>query len=461
MRGTWVSCVVTGVSALALALVRPAPAGAGGTGATFTAGEGAPFVERVASFDDPSATGPATARDYAATIDWGDGLASDGVVVGPGTGGGFDVFGAHTYLDEGAFTFHVYITAVSRDQGSFTVTADGHVDVPDGPLKAHSCRMVAAGRRFRGAVASFVDADPNGNPGGNRGFVQLAYVDLLGRPADPVSLEHSLASLDGGTSRSDFATILVTSLEYRADFVRSLYTAYLHRPADVTEIGFGVSLMMAGLPTPDLEALILGSFDFDVSRTDGSDGSFIDAMYESVLGRPIDPPTHAALQAQLTANVKRSDVALGVVTSDAARSKLIDDLYRRFLDRAAGASEVAAGLGALRGGTSPEKLITSIVASDEFFARLTNFSTSIGWGDGTSSLGTVVRGPGGEFEVHGAHTYGPRARAVHVPGTSRRRLRVRRGRFPVTVIILDGGGSQATVGGEMRSGARMLGCAAP
>jgi hypothetical protein len=50
----------------------------------------------VATFTQPGAQ-PASA--FTATIDWGDGTSSAGVVAG---GGSYAVLGSHTYADEGA-----------------------------------------------------------------------------------------------------------------------------------------------------------------------------------------------------------------------------------------------------------------------------------------------------------------------------------------------------------------------
>ena len=66
----------------------------GGTGKAVTATAGSPFTGAVASFVDGTPT--ASAANFTAIINWGDGTQSPGTVSGP-TGGPFTVSGTHTY----------------------------------------------------------------------------------------------------------------------------------------------------------------------------------------------------------------------------------------------------------------------------------------------------------------------------------------------------------------------------
>src|SRR5438128_4295067 len=76
-------------------------------GATLPATEGASFSGAVATFTDPD-TG-ATASEYAATIDWGDGSATTAGAIS-GSPASFSVSGAHTYVEEGTYSVTVTIT---------------------------------------------------------------------------------------------------------------------------------------------------------------------------------------------------------------------------------------------------------------------------------------------------------------------------------------------------------------
>ena len=68
---------------------------------------GRPFTSLVAVITD---TDPAAVNDFTATIDWGDGIASQGTVVSNGDGT-FNVYGAHTYMTLGGYSADVTITS--------------------------------------------------------------------------------------------------------------------------------------------------------------------------------------------------------------------------------------------------------------------------------------------------------------------------------------------------------------
>lgn len=124
-------------------------------GTTISSVEGAPFAGVVATFTDPDTT--ATASEYSATINWGDGTApTAGAISGP-TGGPFSVIGTHTYIEEGTYTITIVITDV--DNPTNTATATSTAVVADAPLTA-TCTNKVSGQMFSGVVASFTDANP-------------------------------------------------------------------------------------------------------------------------------------------------------------------------------------------------------------------------------------------------------------------------------------------------------------
>ena len=114
--------------------------------------EGAAVSGVVASFTHAEVG--ATAADFTATIDWGDGSpVSTGTVTAAGSG--FTVSGSHTYADEGSYK--VTVNVVDRD-GS-TGTATGTATIADAPLTAGlikaSCSSVPCAVTF-----AFIDGNP-------------------------------------------------------------------------------------------------------------------------------------------------------------------------------------------------------------------------------------------------------------------------------------------------------------
>src|SRR5262249_50891916 len=132
-------------------------------GVPLTATEGTPFLGTVASFRDPDAF--ATAAEYTATIDWGDGALTAVLITQPGgPGTPFQVYGSHTYAGaaprRGAVTIQDTDTALNR------ATVTSLLTVLDAALTAVGTGGRAKpGKAFRRVVASFADANGSATAG--------------------------------------------------------------------------------------------------------------------------------------------------------------------------------------------------------------------------------------------------------------------------------------------------------
>jgi hypothetical protein len=117
--------------------------------------EGSAFSGTVASFTDANPNG--APGDFSATINWGDGQTSAGVI-SAGPSGSFLVSGGHTYADEGKYSVSVQVS----DVGGATGTATGSAAIGDAALSAQGTSITATqGITFSGVVATFTDANLN------------------------------------------------------------------------------------------------------------------------------------------------------------------------------------------------------------------------------------------------------------------------------------------------------------
>jgi hypothetical protein len=91
----------------------------------------------VATFTDANPN--ATASDFAAAINWGDGTTSTGTISANGNGG-FAVTGVHTYVDEGKYTVGVKIT----DDGGSTANTTSTATVADADVQTGQGTNLAA-----------------------------------------------------------------------------------------------------------------------------------------------------------------------------------------------------------------------------------------------------------------------------------------------------------------------------
>ncbi len=99
----------------------------------------------------------APVADFTATIAWGDGATTAGIVSGP-VGGPFTVTGSHTYAEEGSYT----VTVTVLDDGGSTTSKSGTAVVADAPISATCAAPAVSPTSFGGPVANLVDANPFG-----------------------------------------------------------------------------------------------------------------------------------------------------------------------------------------------------------------------------------------------------------------------------------------------------------
>jgi len=100
-------------------------------GLTFTANPGQAFSGTVATFTDSDTSN--VASDFSATIDWGDGTTTAGVITD--TAGAISVSGTHTYATSGQDA----VSVILSDDAPGTATATANSTANVGGLPAKSC----------------------------------------------------------------------------------------------------------------------------------------------------------------------------------------------------------------------------------------------------------------------------------------------------------------------------------
>jgi uncharacterized repeat protein (TIGR01451 family) len=119
--------------------------------------EGGTVSGVIATFTDPNITN--VAADFTATIVWGDGTTSSGVVAGGA--GALSVSGNHTFADE--LTGSYSVTLTENAPGTATSTAIAAITVAEADSLAGAVTPITPveGAAFSGAVATFTDPYTN------------------------------------------------------------------------------------------------------------------------------------------------------------------------------------------------------------------------------------------------------------------------------------------------------------
>jgi hypothetical protein len=325
----------------------PIVTGAQGTtfaAATVTAVPGASFTGVTASFSDLDPAG--NAKDFTATINWGDNHSTNGLIVA-NKQGGFDVQGTHTYATAGVFPINVDIA-----------------DFGGGPGLNGSISTVSVNN------TAYVGND-------NQRFLIQVYNDLFRRTIDTSGLNSWDNQLEAGISRTSVVQQIEQSQEYLNDTVQQLYHHYLGRAADPSGLSFFTSFLSAGNTLEQAAAQIVSSAEYFNGKGKGTNSGWLAAFYQDALGRAPDAMAIAFFGGQLGSQnpPPLAAVAGEIFASSEYQTRTVDLFYQDFLRRhadAGGSSSFTAFYAAgVVGGSDPDsRIIAGLLASGEYDTKL-------------------------------------------------------------------------------------------
>jgi hypothetical protein len=371
--------------------------------------EGQSFSAQVANFVNPNAANT-TPADFTATIDWGDGTTTAGVVANPGASNIFTVNGTHTYADEGTFT--VTVTLSDDAPGTATATATNSITVAEGDVLTvnpiQPTLSATEGQSFSGRVANFVN--PNAaatTPGDFTATIDwgdgTTTAGVVGNPAAT-----NIYTVDGTHTYADEGSFTVTVV--LSDDAPGTATATASNPITVAEgdvltvnpiqptlsatEGQSFSGRVANFVNPNAANTTPGDFTATIDWGDGTTTA-------GVVGNPaatniytVDGSHTYADEGSFTVTVVLSDDAPGTATATASNPITVAD--------ADSLSGTAAPIQTVEG--TPVGGVIANFTDTDAGNTAADFTATIAWGDGTTTAGTVSGG-GGAFAVSGSHTY--------------------------------------------------------
>ena len=294
----------------------------------------------------PSLSKPSFAVSWSGTDVGGPGVAS------------FDIF-----VSDNGGLFTAFLTGTTQVSATFN-GADGHT------YGFYSVATDSDG--VRGAALAAAQATTQtvlDSP--NKVYVDAVYEALLSRHADLAGLNFWSGQLDQGGPRSTLINLIDHSAEYFGTIIKPAYLQYLGRAADPAGLSFWTGQMQNGLTDQQLEAGFIASDEF-FAKSGGTNATWVNALYMSLLGRPADPDGESFWTQQLADGVTRESVAFGFADSTEREGQLVEADYEAFLGRPAGPSEIAFWVGQFSMGGTNENIVTGFVSSDEFFNKTTS-----------------------------------------------------------------------------------------
>jgi hypothetical protein len=196
------------------------------------------------------------------------------------------------------------------------------------------------------ATVTMVETDTQSSTGGstttttpgltpNQKFVAQAYLDLLGRPADPGGLTLFVNFLNAGGTRQAVSAAIESSGEYRNDVVNALYQKYLHRPADPMGLAAFSNFLATGGTDEQVAAILIGSPEYFQNRGGGTNDGFLNALYSDALNRAVDPTGRSIFDAALANGTTPTQIASLILGSVEYKQDLVQSFYQTFLRRSA------------------------------------------------------------------------------------------------------------------------------
>jgi hypothetical protein len=202
-------------------------------------------------------------------------------------------------------------------------------------------------------------------------YVTGLYTGLLHRNPAPVEVAVWVDELNAGATPEEVALAFTGSEEYATNAIQANYNLFLGRQPAPLEIAGWLQEIQAGADEKQVEAAFLASNEF-FSLHGRNTSSWLTGVYHEILGRAPDTGGLNDWSHQLQAGVSRSDVALAILDSPEADSRLVAAAYLDLLRRNPDPAGLAVWVGELQQDLTPSELAALIASSDEFIELTAN-----------------------------------------------------------------------------------------
>lgn len=354
--------------------------------------EATDFSGTVATFTDANTNRLLT--DYSATINWGDGTITTGIILPDGSGG-FSVTGTHSYGDEGTENVSVAIS----DPGS-TITVASTAQISDLDTLSATASPVSGSEAaaFSGAVATFSDTLPNTPASDFAATIDWGDGTVT---AGAVTATAGIFTISGSHTYLDEGSFTVKSSVQDVGGTASASVQSTASIADadaLTATAVSVNAVAgqtftAAVATFDDVNLAALAGDFAATINWG-DSVTTAGVVSGSNGKYTVTGTHAyATEGSDTATVAIADDAPGTATASATATITVSGPPPVVSPTPFGGAEQSALSVEVATFTQPG---SSVGAG--------SYTATIAWGDGATSTGSVTTTNGG-FAVSGKHTY--------------------------------------------------------
>jgi len=197
------------------------------------------------------------------------------------------------------------------------------------------------------------------------------FLDLLQRPADASGFAALKTQVIQGDSTYHAVQSLQNSDEYRTLLVNQAYQTVLRRAPDASGLAGGLAFLRGGGGFQALEVGLYGSQEYFNNIGGGTNSGYLAAIYNDIVGRPIDPGANTSGLLALSLGTSRGEIAASLQNSAEGSQRIVQHLFLTYLRRPITFSEatsIADRLG--RGTLSYTDLVAGLIGSQEYFSGL-------------------------------------------------------------------------------------------
>jgi hypothetical protein len=200
-------------------------------------------------------------------------------------------------------------------------------------------------------------------------FIATLYQGFLSRTVDDAGLAYwgNQFAMTGSTEA--VARGILQSTEFQGRELEVLYQNFLGRPLSQEGLNYWGNILQSGASYAQVKSGVLGSDEFFAHRG-GTNFDFLNAVYETQLGRPLDESGREYWGTQLAEGASRPTVTLEILESPDAEVVKVAGAYEEILGHGltpAGASYWAGGL---LSGQPDSWMYAGVAGSDEFIRQL-------------------------------------------------------------------------------------------
>jgi hypothetical protein len=271
----------------------------------------------------------------------------------------------HTPEADGVMVVKLYESLLGRDPRASEGVISWWVDLQNGARDETVTAGIASSDEY------FTRWTPNFNEAQLQNWVAGVYQDVLGRPLDFGGQGIWVTALNHGLPRQDIVRQIVNSQEFQTREVNLAYQSLLNRPADPVAISDALQTFAQGGTLEQVKAVILGSSEYYFGHGHGTDAGFLGALYQDVLGRPIDNQG-AQYWGGLLATEDRTTLALQMLQSQDGEKALVQNYYLASLRRNADPVGQAYWANQIMAGLPDAYVLAGLISSREYYNRFPN-----------------------------------------------------------------------------------------